>query len=241
MSGEPNSTNRKWIIFDADNTLWDVEPLYNSARVKFCEFALDTINKAGENANSYVTKEIIATAQRHRDIQLRKTHGYSASRFARSFEDTLLFFMQYAPPEAVIHARTIALDVFQTPAPMVDDLDGILARLSPTYTLAIITAGEEWVQKKRLEQFHLADKFVKLLVVEKKNAEVFRVFCDENSINPNLCWMVGDSIPSDIEPALAAGLKAIHVQASNWAAENGVLPKGARAVPKLKDILGLLL
>src|SRR5262249_23149293 len=137
------ATEECWVIFDADNTLWDVESLYDDARKAFCEYALKTLNAAGENAAGHVTVETLSNSQRHRDIQLLKTYGYSSSRFARSFEDTLTFFMQYAPLDAVIHVRRIAQDVFEKPVRVVDDSETIISRLSTKYSLAILTAGEK--------------------------------------------------------------------------------------------------
>jgi putative hydrolase of the HAD superfamily len=232
---------KNWIIFDADNTLWDVEHLYDNARRAFCKYALDTLNHAGENTAGQVTLDMLDRAQRHRDIQLRKTHGYSSSRFARSFEDTLMFFMQHAPPEAIINVRHIAMEVFENPVRIVDKLESILSQLGRRYCLAIITAGEKWVQEKRLKEFHLSSKFEQIVIVEQKTTAVFKKFCLDNKAIPELCWAVGDSVRSDIIPATEAGLRAIHVQAPNWAAEHQELPLGAQTVRALDGIVEILL
>jgi putative hydrolase of the HAD superfamily len=231
----------RWVIFDADNTLWDIEYLYDDARKAFCKYALDTLNLTRENPGDQVTLDILDKAQRHRDIQLHKTHGYSSSRFARSFEDTLMFFMQYAPLEAIIHVRHVAQEVFEKPVRVVDNLESILLRLSHKYSLAIITAGERWVQEKRLKEFHLSNKFKQKLIVERKTPDVFGDFCKGNKVSPGRCWVVGDSVRSDIGPATKAGLRAIHIQAANWAAEHEELPRRVQSVRALKDILRILL
>jgi putative hydrolase of the HAD superfamily len=233
--------HKKWIIFDADNTLWDLESLYNDARGKFCEYALNAINHAGLNAKGHVTLQALETAQRHRDMQLMGTHGYSASRFARSFEDTLLFFLQYATPNDVRHVRYIAEQVFEQTARPVENLESLLSRLKSKYSLAIITAGEKWVQERRLEQFNLREYFESELIVEKKTADIFAGFCTKNAIRPNHCWVVGDSVKSDISPAREAGLNAIHVKADNWEAEHAELPEGVNSVSKIEQIVDILL
>jgi putative hydrolase of the HAD superfamily len=230
----------KWIIFDADNTLWDVEDLYNQARVEFCQYTLDLLNKFDANRSGAVTLNVLEMAQRHRDLQLEKTHGYSSSRFARSFEDTLMFFLQHAPVEAVVHVRRVAQNVFDKPAQMVENLEQILPQLATKYSLGIISAGELWVQQRRMEQFHLRDKFMDIMIVERKSAQVFKAFCAKQQVEPDNCWVVGDSVRSDVVPAREAGLNAIHVHASNWAAEHGVLPNGVQSVRALRDILPIL-
>jgi putative hydrolase of the HAD superfamily len=231
----------KWVIFDADNTLWDVESLYNSARNSFCKYALEAINSAGENKAGHVTLELLEKAQHQRDIQLYKTYGYSSARFARSFEDTLLFFMPYAAQDAIIHVRYLAQNTFDQRPHLADNLETILSQLAEAYSLAIITAGEKWVQEKRIAEFHLRDKFKEILVVERKTAQVFRNFCVEHGIPAECCWVVGDSVRSDIRPAIDAGLKAIHIQATNWAVEHEPLPLGVESVTVLNEIVELLL
>ena len=233
-------TSDEWIIFDADNTLWDVECLYDAARTEFCKYTLNLLNRVGENAQGNVTFDLLEKVQRHRDIQLYKTHGYSSSRFARSFEDTLMFFFQYAPPDAVIHVRRLAEEVFDKPARVVNNLDRILSQLSRRFSLAIITAGERWVQERRIQQFALRGSFDDIVVVEKKAAPIFTKFCNDHGANPNDCWVIGDSIRSDVLPAMEAGLKPIYVKAANWGAEHGDLPTGTPTVDALEQILEIL-
>jgi putative hydrolase of the HAD superfamily len=234
-------SGQKWVIFDADNTLWDLEYLYNEARKEFCKYTLNLLNEAGQNPHGDVTADFVEQSQRHRDIQLQKTYGYSSSRFARSFEDTLMFFFQHAPPQAVIHVRAIAQTVFEKPVRVVEGLEVILERLSKKFSLAIVTAGERWVQEMRIRQFHLRDSFKEIIVVERKSAAIFQEFCEKHYAKAEDCWVVGDSIRSDVLPARTAGLKAIHVKAANWAAEHADLPEGTPTVDALNDILQILL
>ncbi len=230
-----------WVIFDADNTLWDVEKLYNDARTAFCNYVLNELNRSGENRRQQVSFGLLEQVQRSRDIQLCKTHGYSTSRFARSFEDTLTFFMPFAPDTAHKHVRFLAQDVFEKPALAVNNLDLILTELSKSYALAIISAGERWVQEKRLSQFGFNDKFKDIQIVERKHSAIFHDFCKKWSVNPERCWVIGDSPRSDILPAKQAGLLAIHVQAANWDAEYDEVPNDVQSVSQLEDILNILL
>jgi hypothetical protein len=64
----PNSPNSdQWVIFDGDNTLWDIEHLYNDARNEMCEY-ISSLCEADESD--------IEELQQQRDKQLYKTHGY---------------------------------------------------------------------------------------------------------------------------------------------------------------------
>jgi putative hydrolase of the HAD superfamily len=227
----------RWLIFDADNTLWDLESLYDQARVEFCKYVAEQIAEP----TSKITTEILDRSQRHRDIQLKRTHGYSASRFARSFEDTATFFFPFADPEQIIRVRNIALNVFETVAKPVDGLKEVIESLEGHYRLAVITAGERWVQERRLTEFHFREKFSQILVVERKTAAILNDFCAQIAANKEKSWMIGDSIVSDIQPAIEAGLNAIHVNTANWEAEAGTKPKGITSVESLGEIVPLLI
>ncbi len=84
---------QSWVIFDVDKTLWDVETLYNEARNKFCDLVISQVSKPGANSLA-INHSLIEALQKHRDLQLHSTFLYSAWRFARSFEDTLLFLFR---------------------------------------------------------------------------------------------------------------------------------------------------
>lgn len=202
-----------WIIFDADNTLWSIEHLYDAAREELCRFI----------ANRGAAESDAADFQQRRDHELHATYGYSACRFARSFEDTLLHFSPSARAEEVRHVRQLALNVFDRQARPVDGLEDLLKVLQPRYEFGLITAGERWVQERRLNDFHLRSIFRAVDIVERKTPEVFSNFCDRHSVDREKSWVVGDSMNSDVIPARRAGLRAVLIRANNWARVEGAV------------------
>lgn len=94
--------NNSWVIFDADNTLWNIEYLYNEARNELCKYL-------SEKGHSFPE---VGNFQRRRDRELYLTYGYSACRFARSFEDTAIHFLDGSDVNSITHCRSIALQVF---------------------------------------------------------------------------------------------------------------------------------
>ena len=230
-----------WIIFDADNTLWDVESLYDRARTEFCQLLFSALEEGNHNSKGYVTIDLIERAQRHRDLQLYASLGYSSGRFAKSFEDTLSFFMPAGDRMLMERATQIALGVFDGAPTISDGLESLLAHLKQTFQLGIITAGDPSVQKKRLENFRLRDRFDAIEIVDKKTAGVFQAFCQKHGVDPRSSWVVGDSIRSDILPAREAGLRAIHLKAANWDAEHDMAPSDLISIDRLSQILAVVL
>ena len=224
----------KWIIFDGDNTLWMIEHLYDSARENLCKYlaALGVEYRAVENF------------QRCRDRDLYETYGYSACRFARSFEDTALEFFPEISPKEMRHVRNLALEVFEHKASVPEGLEQLLGELSLSYKLGIITAGEEWVQRRRLDHFELTASFEAIEIVEAKNATIFNVFCEKYVVDKANSWVIGDSLNSDITPAVQAGLNAMLYLASNWSPIEGSAstpPTGLITIDDLREIRNYLL
>jgi putative hydrolase of the HAD superfamily len=226
----------KWLIFDADNTLWDIETLYDRARLDFCAFLLDSINERGHNSHGYLSLELIEKAQRHRDLQLYRTLGYSSNRFAKSFEDTACFFFAGCDAGILARCSELAQNVFHTVPTLSMGLEALLARLEQSFKLGIITAGDDTVQRRRLEQFRLYDHFHAVQIVSRKSASVFDEFCSNNDVDKSSSWVIGDSIKSDILPAIEAGLKTIHLKSANWAAEHDQRPNDTIEIHRLADV-----
>lgn len=207
-----------WCIFDADNTLWDIEALYNSARDQFCKFMADL----GHDRST------VERYQRKRDAELQRHYGYSAARFARSFEDTYLSFEEKENIEHLREVRSFAESVFSQKAKMYDGVEIVLRSLKASnYQLGLLTAGETWVQVKRLADFHLEGIFSGVEIVREKSSDEFLRFCKKHEVDISQSWVIGDSIRSDIGPARAAGLKAIWLRHLNWHEVEGSGPQVA--------------
>jgi putative hydrolase of the HAD superfamily len=223
-------TLHSWIIFDADNTLWEVESLYDAARRRLCEY----VERCGHDAAQ------VQSFQQERDKELYRTYGYSACRFARSFEDTLLHYIPTASDPMVRDVRGLALAVFTQSAAIADAADILVESLVPRYKLGIVTAGEKWVQERRIGEFPLRSRFTAIEVVESKDMAVFTGFCERNRVERASSWVIGDSLKSDIIPAVQAGLNAVLVNVKNWRmVEHGELevPAGVVTVKGLRDLL----
>jgi hypothetical protein len=71
MLGSPDkaqpATERRWVVFDADNTLWNVEVLYNRARETMVGYVADLCTAPAAAIEQY---------QREHDAKLRELYGY---------------------------------------------------------------------------------------------------------------------------------------------------------------------
>ena len=95
------------------------------------------------------------------------------------------------------------------------------------------------MQERRIQNFHLQSEFKAVEIVETKTQNTFLQYCEKHDVDMSKSWMVGDSLNSDIIPALSVGLKAIHVLTRNWHPVEGSaadLPEGVLSVDSVLDI-----
>jgi putative hydrolase of the HAD superfamily len=134
------------------------------------------------------------------------------------------------------------MNVFYARATPVKGAKAILKKLcSHGYFLAILSAGEEWVQKKRTDDYDLRGMFRVCEILEHKTESEFRNFCNTHEVDVSTSWMVGDSVRSDILPAQAAGLHVIHIESSNWSAEHDKIPEDVQSVRAISGIMPIIL
>ena len=219
-----------WVIFDGDNTLWDVEQLYDKSRQSLCAW----LEKNG------VASDVSEAFQRAADVKLFEALGYAKERFPLSFQQTLNEFLPNCDDTMRRHVESIAQSVFSDEAPAADGVDEVLKQFAKTHRLGLITAGEPEIQRRRLAQFGRADLFSATSIVKRKSAAVLTDFLAEHQIDPAAAWMIGDSLNSDIIPAVTIGMRAIQIVSRNWhPVENGAssLPYGAYSANNLHDAL----
>jgi putative hydrolase of the HAD superfamily len=173
-------------------------------------------------------------------MQLHAILGYSAARFAKSFEETLLCLLPSASPAEIRHVNELASQVFSTKPELTPDLEATLSALAPNFALAIVTAGEKRVQEKRLADFEFRAFFKDTVIVERKTEKTFKDFCCSHDVDRNNSWVVGDSLQSDIIPATNIGLRAIHFDVLNWAVEAGQRPEDVPAAQTMPEVLRLI-
>jgi len=222
-----------WVVFDADNTLWEVESLYDDARRSMVEVL------AARGIDRFISEEI----QQAIDQNLHRTLGYSAQRFPESFEQTLVYFFPNASNQEREQIRAIAEQVFVRPAVAHEALNQVLTALQASYKLGIVTAGERWVQESRLRQFVYQNQFDAIEIVPRKEVATFVAFARSNSIDTVRSWLVGDSMRSDIIPGRSAGFNCILVRSHNWhrvERASMTLPSDVYEVTDLSEILSII-
>ena len=93
-----------------------------------------------------------------------------------------------------------------------DDDSKLSSLHSPLSTkLVVFTKGELQDQENKLKRSGLLQYFDDVEITSDKTQREFLALCDHQQIHPSQLLMIGNSLKSDIAPALAIGAWAIHI------------------------------
>lgn len=218
----------KAVFIDMDDTLLATTALYEVAKDKFKAYM----------APYGVTREELEAVYNQAERDNFKIHGYSRARFPASFENTLKHFIPDATPEMVAEVRGFGEQVFDTQAALLPGTEEAIDLLTGKYPVYLVTQGDRSVQTERIAQLPFGEKFSGIFIIDEKSKETFEGIAKQLRYKPEEVVMIGDSLKSDVKPAIAAGLQACWVEHHNWKMmENSSheVPAEAKRFPTLLD------
>ncbi len=198
------------IVFDGDDTLWETEPLYDISRARAAEIA------ATEGLDPIEFERL----QRQLDVQNVAVYGLSSRRFPTScveaYEALAVADGRDPQPEVSALIFEAASFVFRAVAPVYPGAGELLATLSKSYRLGMLTKGELEIQKKRIADSGLAEFFLAVRIVDEKDSDAFLEVCRELGAEADQSWSIGNSFRSDVKPALELGMHVIWIDQHVW-------------------------
>jgi putative hydrolase of the HAD superfamily len=215
---------RDMVVFvDADDTLWEN---YRWFRLVLDEWAAVVARHGVDPA------EALATLHATEDRNIPVT-GYGAAPFVRSVVEAFHLLVPRADTatrdDVAAFARRAEETIRSHPIELLPGVRDALPLLAARSRVVVLTKGQDDEQRGKLGRSGLERWVEGLVVVAEKDAAVYRAACGAWSVAPQCAWMVGNSVTRDVNPALAAGLRAVHVpHAAPWHRDEGALD--ARAV-----------
>ena len=191
------------IAFDADDTLWDcqshfeeVENHLYSLIAPYCEDPKHELflTESGNMADL----------------------GYGCKAFTISVIETALHIAgndlsATQLKELLAHSKQL-LHLPATPLPgVVSTLETLRSRLEGSSKMVVFTKGELQDQENKLKRSGLLKYFDDMEITSDKSQREFLDLCEHQQIHPSELLMIGNSLKSDIAPALAIGAWAIHI------------------------------
>ena len=194
MSAKPTEQT---LIFDADDTLWECNKYFEDVIHRFVDFL------HAEHLGREEIRAVLDTFER--------TNGYGARAFARSLVETYRELAKDNNPGDEAMIERLGLSILDERMETITGVTETLAALSPRHTLLLFTKGDEEEQQLKISRSPLAEQFAAHIICHDKTPATYRDIVDSFGLAPAETWMIGNSLRSDIQPALEAGINAIYI------------------------------
>jgi putative hydrolase of the HAD superfamily len=203
------------LIFDADDTLWENNILFERVIDDFLEWV------AHPTLDRVEIRAILDDIERANVV----THGYGSAIFLHSLGDCLARLRERPATEAERRQiEELAVALVERRVELVPGVADTLTDLGRRHDLLLLTKGNTEEQQRKIDASGLGHHFRQTYIVMEKNVEVYRQVVAEHGLVPTNTWMIGNSPKSDILPARAAGMNAVYIpDPYPWALEHADL------------------
>jgi putative hydrolase of the HAD superfamily len=212
---------------DADDTLWHNETIFRLTQDRMRSLLAGVADDVAFSAT--------LAAVEKRNLSL---YGYGVKGFTLSMIETAMELTAGEPSGRMI-ADILAAgrEMLAHPVETLPGVDACLAELSERYRLVLITKGDLLHQEQKLAASGLGELFAAVEIVSEKDASTYaRVFA-RHGTGAEAAAMCGNSMRSDILPALEAGCFAAHIPYPlTWAHEMADAPAGHPRFAELSAI-----
>lgn len=218
------------IGFDADDTLWQNEEFFRLTETRFTELLADFADA------DHLAERLLQAERRN----LGK-YGFGIKGFVLSMIETAIEVTDARVPASVI-AQIIAAgqEMLEHPIHLLPHVEPTVCALSGDFKLVMITKGDLLDQERKLAQSGLGEMFDAIEIVSDKTPQTYIRAFMRHGDGPDRAMMVGNSMKSDVVPAIEAGGWGVHVPAKyEWEIEKAEAPDGHPRFRVLADLSGL--
>ena len=191
------------IAFDADDTLWDNQVLYDEVERHYCRLM------APYGKEDEIRRQLFEVESAN-----MPTMGYGTKAFILSLLQNALEMSNDTIPAAVLHEiHALGTKLLHNPATPFPGVRETLSKLrkSERYQLVCFTKGELLDQENKCMRSGLRPFFHHLEITSDKSEQDYINLCNKLDVNPTEFLMVGNSFKSDIHPIVKLGGFGIHI------------------------------
>ncbi|MDB6127852.1 MAG: haloacid dehalogenase [Verrucomicrobia bacterium] len=189
------------IGFDADDTLWHNENIFERVHERYRELL------ARYHDAATVDRTLLATELRNLEL-----YGYGVKGFTLSAIETAIDLTAgKIGAEEIRTLIKLGQEMLAHPVELLDGVADTLAELAGSYRLLMITKGDLRDQERKLAKSGLAARFHHIEILSEKDEAAYASLLRRHGIAAADFVMVGNSLKSDIVPVLALGGTGAHV------------------------------
>ena len=139
----------KVIAFDADDTLWVNEPLFQQTEQKFCDMLEEFL------PSHTVSRELLQV-----EIANMRLYGYGIKAFMLSMIETAIKVTAgNIKPDAITRIIELGKEILDAPVELIDGVEDVLKTLNGNYRVIMATKGDLLDQERKLFKSGLAKYF----------------------------------------------------------------------------------
>ena len=218
------------ICLDADDTLWHNMRHFDAAEEAFAAIV-----------QPFVEAKVARRALEAAEARNLAIYGYGAKGFTLSMIETAIELGGEAmPADAIGSILAAGRQLLGHPVELLDGIEATLDALALRGRLVLVTKGDLLHQEVKLAASGLGSRFAGVEIVSDKTPDTFTRLFARYSVAPDETIMAGDSMRSDVLPALAAGAWAAFVpHALAWSHEQAAAPVDHprfRTIERLGDL-----
>jgi putative hydrolase of the HAD superfamily len=224
--------DRQFLVFDADDTLWENNVYFERAIEDFLDFL----------AHSALSRDDVRAVLDEIERANAGVHGYGSASFARNLRQCYEHLA-----EREIRDEDLAMvlgfgeQILAQEMELIAGVAETLPALGGRHDLVLMTKGQVEEQRLKIDRSGLGAHFRHAAVVAEKDVDAYRTIVAELDLDPARTWMIGNSPKSDVNPALAAGLNAVFIPHQyTWRLEHQELAEGPGRLLMLDRFADLL-
>lgn len=222
------------IGFDADDTLWQNEQFYRLTERRLTELLAEHAEPGD------ISRRLLEAEKRNLAF-----YGFGIKGFTLSMIETAIEVTEGRAPAAVIQEILASgRELLRHPVETLPHVRETLEQLAGNYRIILITKGDLFDQERKLAQSGLGELFDAVEIVSDKNASTYQRVFSRHGDGPQRSMMVGNSLKSDVVPAIEAGSWGVYVPHDlTWSLEHVDEPAGSprfRRLAHLGELMGLI-
>jgi len=213
--------------FDADDTLWHNERFFKLTQQRFAELLADYV-EAG-----HLNDRLLAAERRNIG-----RYGYGIKGFTLSMIETAIEVTEDRVPARIIRELIGAgQEMLAHPIELLPHAQAAVEALAASHRVVLITKGDLLDQERKLAQSGLGDLFHGVEIVSEKTPAVYGEIFARHGAGAARAMMVGNSMRSDVVPAIEAGGWGVHVPHDlGWDLEHAEAPEQAPRYRSIADL-----
>jgi putative hydrolase of the HAD superfamily len=210
---------------DADDTLWQSEQFFHFTQGEFANLLKD-----------YAEPENLAARLLETEQRNLRLYGFGIKGFVLSMIETAVDITHGKAPAQVISAIVkLGHEMLAHPIEPLPGVADTLELLCERHKLVMVTKGDLFDQERKLAESGLGELFSAVEIVSRKDASVYSRIFTAHGKGPEHAMMIGNSLKSDVIPALEAGAWGIFVpHPLTWAHEHAEAPANH---PRFREII----